>query len=72
MSWENTEVKALDFIKTNFDPAAYLVGGADSTKSDIFSPKYDCYIEVKDLLQGDVSFRSIYRLYPMPSSTLFR
>lgn len=54
MNWEITEVKALDFIKTSFDPAAYLVGGADSTKSDIFSPKYDCYIEVKDLSQGDV------------------
>lgn len=54
MNWEITEVKALDFIKTSFDPAAYLVGGANSTKSDIFSPKYDCYIEVKDLSQGDV------------------
>lgn len=54
MGWEITEVKALNFIKTTFDSAAYLVGGTDSTKSDIFSPKYDCYIEVKDLSRGDV------------------
>lgn len=54
MGWEITEVKALDFIKIAFDSAAYLVGGVDSTKSDIFSSKYDCYIEVKDLSRGDV------------------
>ena len=52
MSWQETEEKALDYIHECFDEDAYLCGGCDSTVSDIYSPRYSCYIEVKDLTHG--------------------
>lgn len=52
MSWEETEDKALDYIQEYFDKDAYFCGGSNSMVSDIYTPRYSCYIEVKDLTHG--------------------
>ena len=41
------EQKAYTWFKENYDPAAEYKGGYDSTVSDIYSPKYGGYIEIK-------------------------
>lgn len=38
---------AYNWFKENYDPAAEYKGGYDSTVSDIYSPKYGGYIEIK-------------------------
>lgn len=52
MGWKESEKKAYQWFKTNIDPNANLVGDSDSTVSDIYSPLYDAYIEVKDITNG--------------------
>ena len=41
------EQQAYAWFKENHDPAAEYKGGYDSTVSDIYSPKYGGYIEIK-------------------------
>jgi hypothetical protein len=41
------EQKAYIWFKENYDPAAEYKGGYDSTVSDIYSPKYGGYVEIK-------------------------
>ena len=52
MGWRESEIKGYEWYKKNIDPQAIYKGGEDSTCSDIFSPKYNCYIEVKDITNG--------------------
>lgn len=47
MNYIENEQKAFEWFKQNFDPAAELHGGYDSTEADIYSPKMFGYIEVK-------------------------
>lgn len=47
--WSDTEVEAFAWFKLNYDKDAILTGGYDSTKSDIYSPQFNEYIEVKQL-----------------------
>lgn len=52
MSWKESEKKAYLWFKENIDPNADPLGESDSTVSDIYSPLYDAYIEVKDITNG--------------------
>ena len=52
MGWKESEKKAYQWFKTNIDPDADPIGASDSTVSDIYSPLYDAYIEVKDITNG--------------------
>ena len=47
MTYEQNERAAYEWFTTNYDKEATLVGGMDSTQSDIYSPKFGCYVEVK-------------------------
>ena len=47
MGHETHERKAYNWFKENYDSAAEHKGGYDSTVSDIYSPKFQCFIEVK-------------------------
>lgn len=47
MDYEIHERKAYNWFKENYDSAAEYKGGYDSTVSDIYSPKFQCFIEVK-------------------------
>lgn len=47
MSWQNNEEKAYKWFCENYDSSAIYYGGSDSTKPDIYSPKFQCYIEIK-------------------------
>lgn len=49
MSWKETEQKSFEWFKTTYDINAVAQGQEDSTHSDIYSPKFSCYIEIKDL-----------------------
>lgn len=49
MSWKEIEQKSFEWFKSNYDPNATAQGQEDSIHSDIYSPKFSCYIEVKDL-----------------------
>jgi len=48
-TWIDSELTAYKWFKTNYDSNAILYGGTDSTKSDIYSPLLNEYIEVKQL-----------------------
>lgn len=52
MSWQDSETKGYNWYKSNIDPLAVQKGMEDSTHSDIFSPKFNCYIEIKDITNG--------------------
>lgn len=52
MSWKESEVKAFMWFKSNIDPDATEIGEENSVVSDIYSPLYDAYIEVKDISNG--------------------
>lgn len=52
MSWKESESLAFDWFKNNYDNEAILKGEENSNYSDIFSPKFNSYIEVKDLTDG--------------------
>lgn len=47
MDYLTNEQNAYTWFKENYDPAAEYKGGYDSTVSDIYSPKYGGYIEIK-------------------------
>ena len=47
MNYLENETAAFEWFKKNYDAEAELMGGFDSTKSDIYSHKYQCYVEVK-------------------------
>ena len=47
MTHEQNEQMAHKWFCNNYDAEAKLEGGYDSTISDIYSPKFDCYVEVK-------------------------
>ena len=47
MNYLENEAAAFEWFKKNYDAEAELIGGFDSTKSDIYSHKYQCYVEVK-------------------------
>ena len=47
MDYETNERNAYIWFKENYDPAAEYKGGHDSTVSDIYSPKFQCFVEVK-------------------------
>ena len=49
MNWEKSEKKAFEWFKNNYDNDAVYQGHNNSTISDIYSPLYNCYIEVKDI-----------------------
>lgn len=48
-SWELNENKAYYWFIKNYDDKAIKNGGKNSTCSDIYSPKFKCFIEVKKL-----------------------
>lgn len=48
--WIDTEVEAYNWFKEKYDDKAQLCGGSDSTLSDIYSPKLNTYIEIKQLM----------------------
>ena len=48
-TWREFEDQALSFVAENYFPDATLVGGSDSTESDIFIPSEGFFIEVKKL-----------------------
>lgn len=48
--WTESERKAYEWFKTNYDSEAKLIGNLDSTQSDIFSPLFNHYIEIKQLM----------------------
>lgn len=52
MNWEKSEKKAFEWFKNNYDNDAVYQGHNNSTISDIYSPLYNCYIEVKDITNG--------------------
>ena len=52
MGWKKSEKKAYQWFKLNVDPNAHAVGESDSTVSDIYSPLYNAYVEVKDITNG--------------------
>lgn len=52
MGWRESENKAYQWFKTTIDPNAEPVGKSDSTLSDIYSPLYKAYIEIKDITNG--------------------
>ena len=47
--WTETEKQAYEWFKNNYDNQAKFYGQSDSTKSDIFSPQFNGYIEIKQL-----------------------
>ena len=47
MDYLQNETAAFEWFKANHDADAQLIGGFDSTQSDIYSHKYQCYVEVK-------------------------
>ncbi|MBO7080068.1 MAG: hypothetical protein J6W64_09775 [Bacilli bacterium] len=47
MSWIDSEQAGCEWFKETYDSEATWVGKSDSTVSDVFSPKFNCYIEVK-------------------------
>jgi hypothetical protein len=47
MTYELNEKMAYEWFCKNYDAEAILAGGYDSTISDIYSPKFGCYVEVK-------------------------
>lgn len=49
MTWKEVEQKSYEWFKINYDSLAILQGQENSTVADIYSPKFSCYIEVKDL-----------------------
>ena len=51
-NWKISEKKAYQWFKDTIDANAVPLGGADSTKGDIYSPKYNSYIEVKDITRN--------------------
>ena len=52
MGWKESEKRAYEWFKKTIDPEARLTGESDSTLSDIYSPLYNAYIEVKDITNG--------------------
>lgn len=52
MNWEKSEKKAFEWFKNSYDNDAIYQGRNDSTISDIYSPLYNYYIEVKDITNG--------------------
>ena len=52
MGWKESEKRAYQWFKGNIDPKAENKGSADSTISDIYSPLYKSFIEVKDITNG--------------------
>ena len=48
--WRNSEHLAYNWFKENYDDKAILYGDCNSTKSDIYSYRYNSYIEIKQLL----------------------
>lgn len=52
MGWKESELLAFNWFKDNYDNEAILKGEENSNYSDIFSPKFNSYIEVKDLTDG--------------------
>ena len=47
--WTESEQEAYLWFKNNYDAKAILYGNTDSTKSDIYSPLFNEYIEIKQL-----------------------
>ena len=47
--WIDSELIAYEWFKTNYDSNAILYGNTDSTKSDIYSPLLNEFIEIKQL-----------------------
>lgn len=47
MSWKETEQKSFEWFKTTYDINAVAQGQEDSTHSDIYSPKFSCYILIE-------------------------
>ena len=52
MNWQKSEQRAYQWFKTHIDPDAILIGGGDSTQADIYSHKFDAYVEIKDITSG--------------------
>lgn len=48
--WIDTEIEAYNWFKEKYDNKAQLCGGSNSTLSDIYSPKLDTYVEIKQLM----------------------
>jgi hypothetical protein len=51
-NWKNSEKEAYIWFKENVDSNAEYYGGEDSTIGDIYSPKLEGYVEVKDITNG--------------------
>ena len=50
--WKESENKAFNWFRKNIDSIAEHRGGEDSSCGDIYSPKYNSFIEVKDITNG--------------------
>ena len=50
MIWQKNEQIAYEWFLYNYDNHATLYGGSDSTISDIYSPKFGGYIEIKTIM----------------------
>ena len=40
------------FFKQEYDDAAVLYGGYNANQSDVYSPRFNSFIEIKDLTNG--------------------
>lgn len=47
--WEEAELRAYEWFKNFYDEDAVLYGQSDSIHSDIYSPQFNGYIEIKQL-----------------------
>ena len=52
MSWMESENRAYQWFKDTIDSNAIAAGKSDSVLSDIYSPLYNAYIEIKDITNG--------------------
>lgn len=50
--WEETEQRGFVFFKQKYDNTAIFYGGCNANQSDIYSPKFNSFIEIKDLTKG--------------------
>lgn len=48
-NWEQAEKEAYEWYKAKYDSEAIHYGGHNSTKPDIYSPKFGYYVEVKKI-----------------------